>query len=483
MKKFLLPLTILMIGYGCVPKKESLAPGTGVQRSQVATGLIPNQYIVLMTETFAKPLIKSIDTTMPVTDSGFNKIQDEKRIQLTDSVQGYFKDKGLKIDRSKIFVDVAVGAVLNISPDIAEDKIAKLRSDTERISSVMQDVKIGINTDPGISIRPIQQTDPAVSSDPLRRWLSDPLLAAQIRPIQQDDGERAKYDIIPVGVGLVTQAISTAGGPEPLASSNTRKIWFFDTGIDSFNTHLNVDYAHGRTFVGTSTDDDNGHGTFCAGIAAGRPVGEAGLPLIHYGLSEGAPVVPVKVLDRDGQGEMSNVILGLDWVAHDRIGGFRDVVNLSLGAYEIGNSYDVRTNKCFAPDIELAIRNLSTRGIYVTMAAGNNAGNAKCNFPGCITGPASRVFTVSSVNRDLSCAEYANFNITVPPSQPVEFVTVGTRVFSLWDNEQFRMASGTSASSALVAGIIHYLNGRPASSQTITCVGTATGPGYKLARH
>ena len=477
MRKLLLSLTILLTVYGCVSKKEKLSQDDGI---------ISNQYIVFMTETFAEPLIKSIDTTMLVIDTNVTKSLDQKRTKLKDSVQRYFERNGIKIDKNEIFVDVAVGAVLHITPDmIAKDMLAKLSSDTIRISSVMQDVKIDINTE--ISIRPIQQTDPGASSDPLKRWLSDPI--AQIRPIQQTGGEQANYDIIldAHGTGLITQAISTAGGPVTWTSSNHRKIWFLDTGIDSFNTHLNVDFSHGITYVGTSTDDDNGHGTFCAGIAAGKPVGSEnpGLPLIHYGLSEGAPVVPVKVLDKNGQGEMSNVILGLDSVAHPGVGNRDDIVNLSLGEYDIGNSYDIRSNKCSAQGIDVVIQNLANRLIYVTMAAGNNAGNAKSNLPGCVTGRADRIFTVSSVNRDLTCAEYANFNVTVPPTQPVEFVTIGTRVFSLWDNNQFRMASGTSVSSALVAGIIHVMNSKPAFDphKLIACEGTSTGAKYKLAKH
>lgn len=108
-----------------------------------------------------------------------------------------------------------------------------------------------------------------------------------------------------------------------------------------------------------------------------------------------------------------------------------------------------------SPELIQAFRNLQGqpgKKFYVTMSAGNDAGNAKSNLPGCFNGP--RFFTISSINGDLTCADYANFNLESPGAKQVDYVTVSTRVFSLWKDNQFRMASGTSASSALAAGIV-----------------------------
>jgi len=209
-----------------------------------------------------------------------------------------------------------------------------------------------------------------------------------------------------------------------------------------------VDASLGVTFfTGTNTEDDNGHGTFCAGIAAGKPIIASGMDEIHFGLSEGATVVPVKVLDENGNGSWGTVIAGLNWVAQYSQPG--DVVNLSLGAYDPLNP------NCWFPAIRNAIERVTTGGAIVTLSAGNDAGRAECNRPGCING--TNVFTASSINADSTCAPYANFG------RPVDYVTVGTRLFSLWNDGGFRLASGTSASSALLAGIIHSRNGAPAN--------------------
>jgi hypothetical protein len=464
MKKLLLSLTILLIVYGCNPKKEEPSKDTGKQTTETAQGVILNQYIVFMKDSFGIPLIKSTGSDT----SGLI----QKRSVFINKLKGYFEGKGINVEEKNIFVDVSVGAVVNINPDT----VKILLKDTLYIDNIIQDVKIDIN-DVDISINPIQQTDPSSSGDPLKQWLSDRVPAAQINPIQQSPAQLTRYDIHEED--HITKAISTAGGPVPWnPATNKRKIWFLDTGIDTDNPNLNVRISLGISIIGGSSDDDNGHGTFCAGIAAGRPVGSSpGLAQIHYGLSEGAPVVPVKVLDQQGVGQMSNVFLGLDYVAKHDSATRGDIVNLSLGAYDIGNSYDPRRDECFAPNLRIVIQNLSTsKGIFVTMAAGNNGGNAKSNLPGCING--GKIFTVSSLNADLTCAEYANFNVGIPPAHPVDFVTIGTRVFSLWSNGDFRMASGTSASSALVAGIIHVRGGEPTFSQRIPC----SGGSYKLAK-
>ena len=161
-------------------------------------------------------------------------------------------------------------------------------------------------------------------------------------------------------------------------------------------------------------------------------------------------------MDNTGNGSWGTVIAGLNWVAQFSEPG--DVVNLSLGAYDPMNP------GCFFPGLSNAIERVTTGGVFVTLSAGNDAGNAMCNRPGCISG--DKVYTASSINADSTCAAYANFG-----NPPVDFVTVGTRLFSLWTSGGYRMASGTSVSSALLAGIIHARGAAPAAGSSVSCMG------------
>lgn len=81
--------------------------------------------------------------------------------------------------------------------------------------------------------------------------------------------------------------------------TGTAKAWIIDTGVDLDHPDLNVNTTLGRNFISTSKtpDDDNGHGTHCAGIVAAK-ANTIGV----VGVAAGAQVVPVKVLDRRGSG-------------------------------------------------------------------------------------------------------------------------------------------------------------------------------------
>jgi len=53
----------------------------------------------------------------------------------------------------------------------------------------------------------------------------------------------------------------------------------------------------------------NGHGTFCAGVAAGTT----------YGVAKNATIVAVKVVKDNGNGVLSAAIAGLDYIARKPI--------------------------------------------------------------------------------------------------------------------------------------------------------------------
>lgn len=86
-----------------------------------------------------------------------------------------------------------------------------------------------------------------------------------------------------------------------------------------------------KDFINNRKDpyDDNGHGTHCAGDAAGDGSASNGK---YTGIAPAASLVGVKVLDKMGAGLLSNVISGIQWcMDHQEEYGI-DVISLSLGA-------------------------------------------------------------------------------------------------------------------------------------------------------
>ncbi|HWH33030.1 MAG TPA: S8 family serine peptidase, partial [Egibacteraceae bacterium] len=115
--------------------------------------------------------------------------------------------------------------------------------------------------------------------------------------------------------------------------------------------------------------DTFGHGTHMAGIIAGRDAGvtvpRAADHHAFHGVAPGARVVSLKVADRNGATDVSQVIAAIDWVVQhrDRAGLRIRVLNLSFGTDAV---QDYRIDP-LAHAAEVAWRN----GIVVVAAAGN----------------------------------------------------------------------------------------------------------------
>ena len=124
--------------------------------------------------------------------------------------------------------------------------------------------------------------------------------------IEQDMQVQAFPQILPRGVnradGELSSTISGNG-----AGSVDGDIAILDTGIQLSHPDLNV-YRQ-KTFVsGTSSaNDDNGHGTHVAGIAAAK---DNSIGVV--GVAPGARLWAVKVLGSSGSGSISTIIKGID---------------------------------------------------------------------------------------------------------------------------------------------------------------------------
>jgi serine protease AprX len=112
-----------------------------------------------------------------------------------------------------------------------------------------------------------------------------------------------------------------------------------------------------------SLADPGGHGTHVAGTIAGNGWRSNGQ---YVGVAPGANLVDVRVLDSNGNGRMSSVILGIQWALAHRTQYNIRVLNLSLGA-QAPVSYRLDP---LAAAVEIAW----LRGLVVVAAAGNSGG-------------------------------------------------------------------------------------------------------------
>ena len=120
-------------------------------------------------------------------------------------------------------------------------------------------------------------------------------------------------------------------------------------------------------------DDDNGHGTHVAGIAAAKDNGKGVI-----GAAPGARLWSIKVCDKAGECKISDMIKGVEYITEhaDEI----DVVNISV-------------ETPFSPALNRAISASIKAGVTYVVAAGNYGQDAST------TSPASNpdVITVSAI--------------------------------------------------------------------------------------
>src|SRR5205809_4721987 len=202
-----------------------------------------------------------------------------------------------------------------------------------------------------------------------------------------------------------------------------------DSGVSSIHPEFSGKLLTGTNCVttGGSTDDDNGHGTHVAGIAAA--IGDNGIGIA--GIAWAASILPIKVLDASGSGTNANVACGIqagaDFAASNP--GMRVVENLSLG----GPAY----SQLMKDAVDYALLS----NVLVVAAAGND-GKATVLFPAGYPG-------VMAVGATTPANERATFSTY---GSHLSVVAPGVDIYSTYLGSSYKYLSGTSMATPHVSG-------------------------------
>ncbi|WP_404331947.1 S8 family peptidase [Mesobacillus maritimus] len=235
-----------------------------------------------------------------------------------------------------------------------------------------------------------------------------------------------------------------------------------DTGIYS-HQDLQGRIIGFKDFINNRTTpyDDNGHGTHCAGDAAGNGASSGGK---YVGPAPEANLVGVKVLDKLGSGSLSTVISGVDWCIQNQSQFNINILSLSLGS-------DARQSAEDDPVVK-AVEKAWDNGMVVCVAAGNSGPTSSTVAS---PGISPKVITVGAANdynsvdrSDDGVADFSSRGPTIDGLMKPDLVTPGVNIISLRapgsfldktnasarvDTNYFSL-SGTSMATPICAGVV-----------------------------
>ncbi|MCA9838683.1 MAG: S8 family serine peptidase [Trueperaceae bacterium] len=259
------------------------------------------------------------------------------------------------------------------------------------------------------------------------------------------DASKAVFDL--VGVSQALEAANHYGAGVTVA--------VIDTGFDLSHPLLVNSLAPASTWK-DFIDGDNlpqdtqslsgnnkmyGHGTAVGGIIAQ--------------IAPQAKLMPIRVLNASGGGDLSDVVQAVDWaITHGA-----NVINLSLGT-----DYDLNT-------LRTLIDYATTQQVHLVMATGN-AGKHGVDFPAKYATTATNedfVLSVGSIDSSKRRSSFSNYDLDV------EFLAPGEGVVSAYPGAMLAAFSGTSFSTPIVSGLVALGLGESGIHEMETALETTSG--------
>jgi subtilisin family serine protease len=351
-------------------------------------------------------LLAAVAITAPIAVAGSANADGpstERYIVVTD---------GSSVNRSSLPATAAVQAerfpgVGAMVADLTPTQAADL--DAQRGVTVAPDARVSVVPDPGLTPK-----DEKANGAPMTTLDPDMVATGYANSWGLD---RIDQRALPLS-GTYT--------PNPGVGGGGVNVYVIDTGLATQHPEFQGRVGNGYDFVdGDSIPQECGsvpHGTHVAGTIASTLFGVAPQSTIHG----------VRVLNCDGQGYVSDIIAGMNWVVGERARiGHTVVANMSLGG-----AYNSALNAATA--------NMVRNGVVTVAAAGNNADNAAYYSPGSTR----EAITVAASDSNDYDASYSNYGSIIDLYAP------GSDIWSTYAYDpslRYRL-SGTSMAAPHVAG-------------------------------
>lgn len=169
-------------------------------------------------------------------------------------------------------------------------------------------------------------------------------------------------------------------------------------------------------------EDDNGHGSHVAGTIAAEN-NELGM----VGVAPGCKIMPIKVLDNNGNGSLLAVAQGIRFAVDNGA----DIITMSLGA-----PFKVQ-------QVRKATQYAAKHGIPCFVAAGNAGRTKEVFFPAAYP----ETIAIGSIDSNFDRSKFSN------TGNNLDFMAPGGKIFSTVPDNWYGVMSGTSMACPFAVGV------------------------------
>lgn len=219
-----------------------------------------------------------------------------------------------------------------------------------------------------------------------------------------------------------------------------------DTGFDVSHPDFSARNIEGKSFIPDEVWDRDpyGHGTHCAGTAAGKVRQDSGK---RYGIAGDCNLKIGKVLSSKGKGTTSGIIDAIDWALEHK---FR-IISMSLAS-------PVKINEKPSPIFEAVGRKALASNCLLIAAAGNDSKRPAVPLPVGAPANCSSIMAVAAIDSQMRVAAFSNGGINSANGGNVNVCAPGVDILSARpikapDNLPYTMMNGTSMATPHVAGL------------------------------